>query len=238
MKQPESIRTSTGPSGEIPDSPDAVVVTTAGGADSAGKPTAMAGPTMRTWLSLWVSVHLLAILVSFTGVVEPSTIHARLSELAHPYLRPTHFAADDRPVYLAYGDSFEQPHRLQVTTSIVTDIASVDALRWQAVGPDGGPGLAVSDRVARWLSTAAMLAENEQPGLVAELLLPVAQHDPRIRAIRIVRFPTDLSDINEEAESPYVARVVRDGDFVSLVQLRPARLSSQALQRPRDQPNE
>ena len=88
----------------------------------------------------------------------------------------------------------------------------------------------MSDRVARWLSTAATLAENEQPGMVAELLMPIAQLHPNVKAIRIVRLPTDLNDINAETESPYVARVIRRDDRVSLVQLKPARLSSQAIQ--------
>jgi hypothetical protein len=178
---------------------------------------------------------LIAILISFTSVVEPSGIHSRLSSLVHPYLRPAHFSADDRPVYLAHGDPSEQPHRLQTTTASITDIESFDTDQWRTVEPAGRaalssyPGLAVSDRSARWLTTAAMLADNEQPSLVAELLLPIARQNPNVTAIRIVRLPTDLSDINASAESPYVARVVRSGDLISLVQLQPARLSSQAI---------
>lgn len=189
-------------------------------------------PAVRACLSGWLLFHLLAITVSFTSVVEPSAIHAQLSKLVHPYLRPTHFAADDRPVYLAHGDASEQPHRLQVTTASPADfdsIDSIDTVSWRTVGPNRNAGLAVSDRVARWLSTAAMLAENDQPSLVAELLLPIIEDDMAVTAIRIVRLPTDLSDIDAEAESPYVARVIRSGDLVSLVQLNPARLSSPAV---------
>jgi len=198
------------------------------------------GPSqaIRTGLSLWVCLHLMAILISFTSVVEPSSIHARLAKLIHPYLRPAHFAADDRPVYLAHGNSSEQPHRLQVTTTAVIAIDAVETYPWQTVLSDGHRGLAVSDRTHRWLSTAAILAENEQPGLVAELLLPIAQKDPGVTAIRVVRLPTDLNDVNAEIESPYVARVIRDDNRVSLVQLKPARLSSQSLRPRKGQLNE
>lgn len=186
-------------------------------------------PAIRASLSAWLLCHLFAIAVSFTSVVEPSAIHAALSALVHPYLRPAHFAADDRPVYLTHGDPLEQPHRVQVTTASIESIDSIDEVRWRSAGPVGSPGFAVSDRVARWLSTAAMLAENDQPSLVAELLLPIVEHDVDVNAIRIVRLPTDLNDINAEVETPYLARVVRVADRVSLIQLNPARLSSQAV---------
>ncbi len=190
---------------------------------------------IRTWLSIWVCFHLVALFLSFTSVVEPSTLHARLSELVHPYLMVGHFAADDRPVYLAHGSESEQPHRLQITVDDLTEIDDVETCQWQAVGAgdydaaDASPGLDVSDRVARWLATAATLSENDQPGVVADLLLPIAQHFPDAKAIRIVRFPTDLSDVNATSESPYVARIVRSDDLVSLIQLNPKRLSSQAV---------
>ena len=185
--------------------------------------------TLRRVLSFWLCFHLFAILVSFTSVVEPSAIHARLATLFHPYLRPAHFSADDRPVYLAYGEMSERPHVLQVSTQLQSDLGSVDSNEWQQVGPERYPGLAVSDRIARWLSTAAMLSENDQPGLVAELLLPVVQRNPDVNAIRIVRLLTDLDDVNAEPESVYVANVVRSAESVSLVQLNAARLSSQVI---------
>jgi hypothetical protein len=91
------------------------------------------------------------------------------------------------------------------------------------------PGLAVSDRVARWLSTSATLAENEQSGVVADLMYPIAQSFPDANAIRIVRYPTDLDDINAKETSPYVARLVRTDGSIELIHLRPKRLSSQAV---------
>lgn len=200
---------------------------TAPTSDSAARPSLR----IRTVLTVWLCMHLPAILISFTGGVEPSTIHAQLSNLTHIYLRPAHFSADDRPVYLAHGNPSEQPHRVQVTTELVSDIDLVETHRWQTAGPDGAAGLAVSDRVWRWLSTAVMVGENDQPGLVAELLMPIVQQNPDVTAVRIVRlpFPADLTGINEETESPYVARVVRRDNGVSLVRLESARLSSQAV---------
>ncbi|MGI9471618.1 MAG: hypothetical protein ACR2NZ_08820 [Rubripirellula sp.] len=187
---------------------------------------------VRAALSFFVTLHLFALLISFTSVVEPSSLHSQLSSLVHPYLRPTHFAADDRPVYLSHGQSDEQPHRVQVTKQPITELTESGEADWVTVGPGeqsgfaATPGLAVSDRVVRWLVTAAMLAENDQPSMVADLMLPLVQNDNEIQGIRIVRFPTDLSDINAENETPYVARVIRKDDSVSLVQLNEKRLSS------------
>ncbi len=197
--------------------------------------TAGLGPstTVKTWLSIWVTFHLVAIVVSFTAVVEPSSIQQRLSDVLQPYLRPTHFSADDRPVYLTHGESDDQPHRIEVTTQRVTGVDASPGLDWRVIGPANAdsfssiPGFAVSDRVARWLSTAAMLAENDQPSLVADLLLPVVANEPSIQGIRIVRYPTDLNDINTGTTVPYLARVVRAKDRVSLVQLKESRLSAQ-----------
>ena len=189
--------------------------------------------TVKTWLSIWLVVHLMAITVSFTAVVQPSSLHQRLSDVLQPYLRPTHFSADDRPVYFTHGDADDQPHRIEVTNDRVTGVATSDDLKWRVIGPaqDGGfastAGLAVSDRVARWLSTAAMLAENDQPSLVADLILPVVTKQPEIQGVRIVRYPTDLNDINAGVTIPYLARVVRDQGRVSLVQLKESRLSAQ-----------
>ena len=190
---------------------------------SVGEPSA----AVRLCLSIWLSTHIFAILVSFTGVVEPSMLHANISSLLNPYLQATHFEADDRPVYLAYGDPSEQPHRLQITTDSVVDIDSADKATWESAGPEPSGGMAVSDRVARWLSTAAMLADEEQPSLVAELLLPIVEKNRSVAAIRILRLTTDLSEINAEPQSPYVARVVRsENGAVSLVRLTPSRLAA------------
>ena len=189
--------------------------------------------TVKTCLSIGVAVHLMALAISFTAVVEPSSVQQRLSEILQPYLRPTHFSADDRPVYLTHGDSADQPHRIEVTTQRVTGVEASGDVKWQVIGPaeQGGfasiPGFAVSDRVGRWLSTAAMLAENDQPSLIADLILPLVANRSSVQGVRIVRYPTDLNDVNVGVSVPYLARVVRANDGVSLVQLREKRLSAQ-----------
>ncbi|MDG2220747.1 MAG: hypothetical protein P8L85_05170 [Rubripirellula sp.] len=178
-----------------------------------------------------MSLHLVAIAISYTSVVEPSSLHARLTRLLHPYLRTPHFGADDRPVYLTHGESTEQPHQLQIST---TD-ESPDQIResqWQTVDSLGGeaqPGLAASDRMARYLSTVTLLSENEQPSLAAELLLPIALQDSSVTAIRVIRFPTDLTDVNTGITTIYQARVIRSDDSVALIQLRERRLSAEAV---------
>lgn len=213
--------------------PDAQVPDNQPPNNQAGAADAGPSTTVKTWLSIWVTVHVVAITVSFTAVVQPSSLHRRLSEVLQPYLRPTHFSADDRPVYLTYGEADDQPHRIEVTADRVTGVATSGDLKWQVIGPAQGGGLsstagfAVSDRVAKWLSTAAMLADNDQPSLVADLLLPVVANQPSVQGVRIVRYPTDLNDINTGVTVPYLARVVRDQGRVSLVQLRESRLSAQ-----------
>ena len=209
-----------------------------GAAGPVGDGERLPSVTARTWLSIWVCVHLLALALSFTSVVEPSSLQANLSGMFFPYLRITHFAADDRPVYLAHGTSEEQPHRLQITSDPLSAVSQVSDCQWRTVGAgdyaaaESSPGMAVSDRVARFLSTAATLAGNDQPGVVAELLLPIAQQFPEAKAMRIVRFPTELSDVNATEESPYVAGIVRSGDAVALIQLKAERLSSQPVASP------
>jgi hypothetical protein len=197
--------------------------------------TIVLGPSemVKTCLSIGVAVHLIALAISFTAVVEPSSVQQRLSDLLQPYLRPTHFSADDLPVYLTHGDSDDQPHRIEVTTQRVTGVEASGDVKWQVIGPAerGGfasiPGFAVSDRVARWLSTAAILAENEQPSLIAELILPIVANRSSVQGVRIVRYPTDLNEVNVGVSVPYLARVVRAKGGVSLVQLKEKRLSAQ-----------
>lgn len=195
---------------------------------------------VRTAVSIWLPVHLFALLVSFSAVVEPSSLQSRLERVLVPYLQLIGCASNQpRPFYLAHGESDEQPHRLEVTRD---EIQHMDAdVTWQnphfgtrdsgqitiVSGPAATPGLAVSDRYQRWLSMVATLADQEQPSLVAELLLPVLASDPSIRGVRIVRIPTDLaSTIDDQLPPPYVARVIGQSDRASLVQLRATRLSA------------
>lgn len=193
---------------------------------------------VRTALSLWVSFHLFAILVSFLAVVEPSGVHSAVVRLIRPYLQATHFGADDRPVYLAHGNASEQPHRVQVSSEPLSDAESADSAKWEDAGPKGTAGLAVSDRIHRWAASGALLAETGQASLVAELLLPVAIENSEAESIRIVRFPTDLNDVLANPESPYVARIIREQDTATLVQLKPKRLSAAAKTNVRGSSNE
>lgn len=58
------------------------------------------GPStsVKTWVSIWLVVHLMAIAVSFTAVVQPSSLHRRLSEVLQPYLRPTQLSKCPPPL--------------------------------------------------------------------------------------------------------------------------------------------
>ena len=183
---------------------------------------------VRNLLTIVALVHLFAVAISFSGVVEPSETHSLLLRLLDPYLRATHFGADDRPVYLAHGGPLEQPHRLQISRR--GDIA-----KWHTIEPEGFPGLARSDRYARWISTIVSLAENDQPGLVAVLLSPeirrINQSDPEhpTEQVRIIRLPTELTTVvDDAAPPPYVARVLSRKDRVDFIRINEDRLNAKA----------
>ena len=189
-------------------------------------------PRTMTLLSLFLVFHLLAISLSFFSVVDPSETQVRLLSLVQPYLRATRFGVDDRPIYLTHADRSEQPMRLQVAKTFKPSEQD-----WRTIHPPGVPGLASSDRHHRWLATAVLLAESDQPGLVAELLLGFASDQPDIRSLRIVRLPTELTTIlDDAAPPPYVARVARAGDRVSFVHVPSAAHSSVAVPRAPDEP--
>ena len=199
----------------------------------------MPSDRVRAAISIWLPIHLFALLVSVAAVVEPSTIHARLHGLLRPYLQLTHFGVDDRPLYLAYGDTSEQAHRLEVTEAEIQEsdanvewtnphFRSSDESQLTIVGGlAAGPGLAVSDRYARWLATAATLAESDQPSLVAELLLPLLPTDGSIRGVRIVRRMTDLNTtLDDNLPPPYVGRLATVDGRTSLIRLQETRLNA------------
>ncbi len=200
---------------------------------------AMPSEAVRAAISIWLPIHLFALLVSMGAVVEPSSIHARLQAVLRPYLQLTHFGVDDRPLYLAYGDSSEQAHRLEVTDGEIQQSdanvgwtnphfrAGDDSQLTIVRGLAAEPGLAVSDRYARWLATAATLAESDQPSLVAELLLPALPSDGSIRGVRIVRRTTDLStSLDDDLPPPYVARLATVAGRPSLIRLQETRLNA------------
>tara|TARA_R110002049_G_scaffold72490_2_gene187206 strand:+ start:239381 stop:240226 length:846 start_codon:yes stop_codon:yes gene_type:complete len=200
-------------------------------------PESVPTPWVRGVLSFAVVTHLAALSLSLLGVVEPSETHARLLAAVNPYLRLTHFGADDRPVYLAHGDASEQPHRLQVRRE------DDDDAKWQTIGPPHENGLAQADRYRRWLGTIANLAESDQPGLVAVLLIPEIErlteqgNDRSIKQVRIARLPTQLTTVADDAQPPpYLANVVYADRQVSLVQIKEGRLNAKPLGDSSEQP--
>lgn len=170
---------------------------------------------LRLAISLAVGLHLVALTVSLSSGIEVSDTQAKVLGWFTPYLQATHFGLDDRPIYLAHGDRDEQPLRLQTAASLHPEEAD-----WETMAPPGITGLAGNDRYHRWLKTAVMLAESDQSALVAELLLPVVATQDTIQAIRIVRLPTELTTLADDAEPPpYQADVIRAGERVSLVKV-------------------
>ncbi|MEO1614246.1 MAG: hypothetical protein AAFV88_00265 [Planctomycetota bacterium] len=196
--------------------------------------TNLPGPIVRRTLVALVVIHLLIIGLSFSAIVQPGATHNQLLQVASPYLRGTHFAADGRPFFLAHGTPDEQPHRLQVADSgdsvgsqFVFDVTT----DWKNVQPDFFPGLAASDRYQRWIVTAATLAATDQPSLAAMMLQPLLQKNPSNDAARIIRLPTQLTTAEQDAAPPvYLARVVRDDEQLDLISIESPRLTTQARQ--------
>ncbi|MCD0458838.1 hypothetical protein [Roseiconus lacunae] len=179
-------------------------------------------------ISLAVILHLAALFVSYSAIVEPSSTQGRLLETLTPYLRGTHFAADGRRFYLAHATPDEQPHRLQVASADANGQFVIDReTRWTTIEPSGPSGLAASDRYAKWMTLAATLSESDQRSLAAQLLLPLVKADESIAAVRIVRLPTQLTTAEQDAMGPaYLARVVRNKNGVKLVAIESRRLTT------------
>lgn len=164
----------------------------------------MPHPRLRIVISVALVAHLAAIAISFAAAVEPSQVHSRLVDLLLPYFQLTHFGADDRPVYLAHGEKSEQPHRMEWTAS---DHPGEND--WIPLLPASTPGLAVSDRLHRYLAKAASLADAEKSSVVANLIMPVVRFHPDTKLVRIIRLPTELTTIiDDAAPPPYIARVI------------------------------
>jgi hypothetical protein len=190
----------------------------------------MPGAAPRVAISVAITFHLVALLLSYSAIVEPSSTHSRLLDALSPYLRSTHFAADGRPFYLAHATPDEQPHRLQFTTIGDGGTATIDSqTQWTTVEPGGLAGLAASDRYGRWMRLVATLAQSDQPSLAAALLMPLVSADSSIDAVRIIRLPTELTTAADDAAPPvYLARVVRADDSVRLVSIVSKRLTTSA----------
>ncbi|NND96901.1 MAG: hypothetical protein HKN47_06180 [Pirellulaceae bacterium] len=191
------------------------------------------GRTLRTLLTIGLLVHFAAILTTLSSSVDASQIQSSLLSLLHPYLQATHFRVDGDPIYLSHGERSEQPLRLQFAGVAQSQDASADgqtireATQWTSVGPLGVSGMAANDRYARWMSTLVTLAENDQPSLVAEMLLPLLRNNSSVYAVRIIRLPTELSTVADDAlPPPFIAKVNRQGDSVSLIRLAEERMST------------
>lgn len=192
------------------------------------------------WLiSAAIVLHLFTLFLSYSAIIEPSSTHSSLLDAASPYLRSTHFAADGRPFYLAHATPDEQPHRLQFASRGDGKSLSIDLqTKWTTIDPGGAAGLAASDRYGRWMGLVATLAQSDQPSLAAGLLMPLVSADDSIDAIRIIRFPTELTTATDDAAPPvYLARVVRGSEGVSLVSIQSKRLTTSQRQSAKEQTN-
>lgn len=204
-------------------------VVTASGQDGPSGP----GPQLKAFLACFLAFHFLALLVTFASVIEPSELHAAIDEKLSLYLQNANFSTDERPVYLASGSSTEQPFRFQSTTvdphldaSILE--AGLEDERWTTIAPPGPAGGLGNDWYARWLKNATILAEAQSSGAVAELLLSKVPDDESVKAIRIVRLPTELTTAEEDLRpAPYTAFVSRHDGKVALVQAVKSRLATQ-----------
>lgn len=146
----------------------------------------------QTWkhrsIALLIVSHFFWVTTSLLSTVSPSGFVSQILAIGNPYLRATHSGVDARPVYLAHGDPNEQPLRWKVNDNELL--------------PDTIAGAGSDDRQQRWLATVALLAEQEQPSLVAELVLPVLQRPP-------FRDQTDISHAQ-------VVQLTREHAFICL----------------------
>ncbi len=187
---------------------------------------------VKTLLSVAVVAHCLALAISFTSAVEPSSTQAMVENQLSTYLKAFHFSTSEAPVYLAAGNTSEQPLRLQFTKrdprkELDLLSANRDDPRWETIEPNGIGGAMGQDFYARWMTGAAILAETDSPGPVAELLLPKISDDESILAVRVIRLPTELSTtLQDQAPPVFTAIVSRANDQLALIQATERRLST------------
>lgn len=190
-------------------------------------PSGYPSVAVQVIVSAAVVAHFLMFVLSYTAIIDPSTTHASILDTATPYLRATHFAADGRPFYLGHGIQDEQPHRLQVASLEPGQSVTDRNVEWTTIQPQGIPGLAESDRYARWMVLAETLAKSDRASLAATAIGPFLRGDDSIDAVRVVRLPTLLTTV-EDDKSPvaYLARVVNSEDEVRLVAVQPRRMTT------------
>lgn len=174
---------------------------------------------------LFIMGHLFLVATSLLSTVSPSGWMSQILAVGNPYLRATHFGVDARPVYLAHGNPNEQPLRLRVNDD-------------EELLPNTIAGAGSDDRQQRWLATVGLLAEQEQPSLVAELVMPVLQRTQWQRPsdaiqdpmVRLIREPTILSDVLDDQAPPlYEAKIINNQGEIAVVRLLPPRLTATAI---------
>lgn len=182
-------------------------------------------PAKHRVIVILVLGHLLLVATSLLSTVSPSGLVSQILAIGNPYLRATHAGVDARPVYLAHGKPDEQPLRLQIDE---------DRLM-----PPTITGAGSDDRQQRWLATVALLAEREQPSLLAELVLPILKRPKASESAKsfngsklsLIREPTILSDVLEDQAPPiYEARIIESEGTIAVVRLLPSRLTAIAIQ--------
>ena len=182
-----------------------------------------------TWagmISAAVALHFVTLFLSYAATVDMSDMQARYLNAAIPYSRMTHFDADQRRLFLGHNNSQDQPHRLQVARlregQALSDFKLEPGVEWETVAPLGPAGLAGNDRYSRWMRWVSLLSDSERSGLAATLIGPFIRFDPTVAAVRIVRLPTELTTVEQDARPvAYLARVTRREDQLHLVAVRP-----------------
>ena len=200
--------------------------------DSAAVATAETGVrrVSATWagvISAALVLHFLTLFLSYAATVEMSDTQARYLNAAIPYSRITHFDADQRRLFLGHNNSQDQPHRLQVARleegQELAEFKLGPGVDWETVAPLGPAGLAGNDRYSRWMRWVSLLSDSERSGLAATLIGPFVRFDPTVAAVRIVRLPTELTTIEQDAKPvAYLARVTRRDGELHLVAVRPS----------------
>ncbi|MEM6978836.1 MAG: hypothetical protein AAF539_04145 [Planctomycetota bacterium] len=172
-------------------------------------------------------MHLALILLAMLCQVSPSTTASAILAICRPYWQATHFGIEEAPVFLASGDVIEQPLALAISDPSFNDAEPLLPMVIGGSGPD--------DRQQRFLRAMAALVEADQSSLIAEWLLPlintstVAPTSSQETVVTLLREPTLLSTIeDDEAQPPYQARIIFNGESIGLVQLRSPRLTATA----------
>ena len=169
---------------------------------------------MQLAVSAWVLFHFSSLLVTLLGSAvqgELSEGELGLANIARPYCDTAHFRVDSGPLTLS-GEEPLRFVRLQVLESGFGE-------SWKTIEPKGLPRLGEHDRYARLMRLVVMLAESEQPSLIAELLLPIVSRNSQVTSVRVV-------NLKELDAAIYNARVSRRDGSALLIQVPARRLGT------------